>query len=71
MADSVRVTIQGTVEKETLDRLRWLASRDGVSLGEAIDRAVANTAYLASVVEGGGSVITETTPGKLRKVTLK
>ncbi len=66
-----KVTIEGSIEKETLDRLRWLASRDGVSIGVAIDRAVANTADLASVVESGGSVITEKTPGQLRKVTPK
>jgi hypothetical protein len=69
--DAERVTISGTVSKETLERLRWLASKEGISLGEAIDRAVANTAYLASVIEKGGNVITEEAPGKLRKVKLK
>ena len=66
-----RVTIQGTVSADTVERLRWLASKDGVSLGEAIDRAVANTAYFTSIVESGGKVITEEVPGKLRTVTLK
>lgn len=68
---SDKVKIEGSVEKETIERLRWLASRDGITLGEAIDRAVANTVFFASVVDGGGNVITEDVPGKFRKVTLK
>ena len=71
MADIDRVTVSGTVQKATLERLRWLAARDSVTLGEAIDRAVANSTYLASIVSEGGNVITEATPGKYRKVTLK
>jgi hypothetical protein len=66
-----KVKIEGSVEKETLERLRWLASRDGITLGEAIDRAVANNVFFASVVDSGGNVITEDAPGKFRKVTLK
>ena len=69
MDDKVQVT--GSIKGETLEQLKWLASRDGISLGEAIDRAVANSAFLSSVVQGGGKVLTEETPGKFRKVTLK
>ena len=71
MSEEVRVPVQGTVSSETLEWLRWLASRDGISLGEAIDRAVANTVFFASVVEKGGNVLTEEAPGKLRKIKLK
>ena len=66
-----KVKIEGEVDKDTVARLRWLAERDGVSLAEAIDKAVANTVFLTNVVESGGKVLTEDSKGKFTKVTLR
>jgi hypothetical protein len=66
-----KIKIEGSLDESTIERLKWLASRDNITLSEAIDRAVENSAYFTSVVEKGGKVITEESPGAFRKVTLK
>ena len=71
MGADVTVQVTGSIKVDTLEQLKWLAARDKITLGEAIDRAVANSAFLTTVVQSGGNVLTEESPGKFRKITLK
>lgn len=70
MAEATR-KISATLPESTLEQLNWLAEQRGISLTEALRRAVEHETFFATVMQDGGKVLTERADGVIERVILK
>ncbi|MFJ1259030.1 ribbon-helix-helix domain-containing protein [Cupriavidus sp. CuC1] len=63
-----KVRLNADLAPDVAEALQHLAARNGISLSEAVRRAISTEAYLQEMRDSGGKVLIEENGGRLKEL---